>query len=114
MPTHLNTKAVEESSYVVTVSCKNATGGKVTPNSCKWKLLDEDGNHVNSRVLTTISAALSTAMKIVLSSNDLALPDSQKPRRKVVIIAKYTGNEGTSLPLTDEVTFDIVGVQGIT
>ncbi len=114
MPTHLNTKAVEESSYVVTVSCKTATGAAVTPNSCKWKLLDEDGNHVNSRVLTTISATLSTAMKIVLSSDDLALPDSQKPRRKVVIIATYTGNEGTSLPLTDEVTFDIVGLQGIT
>lgn len=114
MPTHLSTAANEEGTYVITVSCKNATGGKVIPNSCKWKLIDEDGNHVNSRTLSTIAVALSTAMKIVLSSNDLALPDPQKPRRMVTIVAKYTGNEGTSLPLTDEVTFNIVGLRGIT
>ncbi len=114
MPSHLNTNAIEEGTFVVTVSCKTSTGGRVTPNSCKWKLTDEDGNHVNSRTLSTIAAALSTAMNIVLSSNDLALPNPAKPRRKVTIIAKYNASEGDSLPLNDEVTFNIIGLQGIT
>ena len=114
MPTMLNTKAIEESSYVITVSCKNVSGAGVIPNSLKWKLTDEDGNTVNSRTLSTYAGALSTAMNIVLSSNDLALTDHSKPRRVVTIIAKYTGSEGTSLPLTDEVKFDILNLQGIT
>ena len=114
MPSFLNTAAVEESSFIIVVSCKNAAGNGVVPNSMKWKLIDEDDNTVNSRTLSTYVGTLSTAMNIVLSSNDLSLPNPQKPRRKVTIVAKYTGAEGTSLPLNDEVTFSIVGLQGVT
>lgn len=114
MPSTLNTNAIEESTYIVTVSCKNAAGTGVTPNSMKWQLTDEDNLIVNSRTLTTYAGTLSTAMNIVLSSNDLALLDAQKPRRKVTIIARYTGSEGSSLPLNDEVTFNIIGLQGVT
>jgi hypothetical protein len=114
MPSMLNTAAVEESTYIITISCKNAAGSGVTPNSCKWRLLDEDGNTVNNRTLTTVPVALSTAMNIILSSHDLALPDPTKPRRKVLIVAKYNETGGTSKPLNDEVTFNIIGLQGVT
>lgn len=110
MPTTIKTQAVEESTYVVTVSFTNAAGTAVTPTSATWSLLDKDGEIVNSRNAVTISS-LSTSVDILLSGDDLQIADGKT--RKLLVEAVYSSDEGSNLPLKDQLTFQIQDLVGV-
>lgn len=110
MPTMIKTQAVEESTYVVTVSFFNAAGTAVTPKSATWTLTDKDGAVVNSRNAVTISS-LDTSVDIVLSGNDLQIADGKT--RKLLVQAIYDSTEGSDLPLNDELEFQIHRLVGV-
>lgn len=110
MPTTIKTQANEESTFVVTVAFTNAAGTAVTPKSATWSLLDKDGAVVNSRDAVTISS-LSTTVDIVLSGNDLQRADGKT--RKLLVEAVYDSDEGSDLPLKDELTFQIYNLAGV-
>lgn len=111
MPTELTTQAVEESTFVVTAAFTDAAGTAVTPKSATWSLFDKDGNAVNSRADVTISP-LASSVDIVLSGDDLQIADGKT--RKLTIKAVYDSDEGTDLPLNDELTFQIQRLVGVT
>lgn len=111
MPTTIKTQAVEESTYVVTVSFTNAAGTAVTPSSASWSLFDKDGDVVNSRSAVAISS-LDTSVDIVLSGDDLQIAVGKT--RKLLVQAVYSSDEGSNLPLNDQMTFQIQDLVGVT
>lgn len=110
MPTTIKTQANEESTFVVTVAFTNAAGTAVTPKSATWSLLDKDDNVVNGRNAVTISS-LASSVDIVLSGDDLLRSDGKT--RKLLVETVYDSDEGSDLPLKDELTFQIYNLAGV-
>lgn len=110
MPTTIKTQANEESTFKITVAFFDAADAAVTPKSATWSLLDKDGNVVNSRDAVTITP-LDTTVDIVLSGDDLLRADGKT--RKLLVQAIYDSDEGTDLPLNDELTFQIYNLAGL-
>ena len=112
MPTTLALKAVEESTYVVNAAFTDEDGDPVTPNDVAWSLYDRDGTVINSR--SGVSLTPDTAVDIVLQGDDLQITGTEDDGvRKLTLVGTYDSSLGSSLPLTDEVTFtvgDLVGV----
>lgn len=109
MPTTITTKAVEQSTYVVTVAFTDEDGDAVTPTAAAWSLRDGNGAIVNSR--EDVSATPGTSIDIVLQGDDLNADDGLA--RILTVEATYNSDLGTGLPLKDEVTFtidDLIGV----
>jgi hypothetical protein len=100
--THLETKANEKSSYVISITTN------FTPTVGKWTLVDEDETVVNSRSSVAIGS-LSTAMTVTLTSDDLAISDSQKTRRYFTAYGTYNGGVNT---WADGCSFDIDDLMG--
>jgi hypothetical protein len=117
MPTRLTVKAVERSTFVVTAAFTDETGAAVVPNSgLTWSLYKRVGappvdTIVNSRNQVAIASA--SSVSIVLSGADLALTAGQTRARYVLIEGTYTSTLGT-LPIKDEVVFEIVDLVGVT
>ena len=110
--TVLSDKAVEKSTYVVTVAFADEDGNAVTPDSISWTLSDTDGNVVNSRsdVSITVPAA---SNDIVLSGDDLAIPRPSMLRRRMTIEAVYDSDAGSDLPFKGEIEFEVTPLTNV-
>lgn len=111
MPLTLSCAAKEEGTYIVIVGFKDEDSAAMTPNSFVWKLTDAYGNVINSRKAVTETA--SSEVNIVLSGDDLALADPNRPKRVITVTGTYTSSYGTSLPYRDEVDFSVKDLIGI-
>ena len=113
MPITAATHAIEKSTFVITVGFTDEAGDPVTINSGGvWHLTDRDGIIINSKEDQAITPAQSA--NIVLSGDDLALPDVNDNLRIVTIEATYDGTLGSNLPLRDSVRFYIDNLIKIT
>lgn len=103
--------ATEKSTYIVTVSFLDSEGAAVSPKLASWTLKDEDGNIVNSRDAVDIPTP-SSEESIVLTGDDLALSDVDKPYRYLLIEAQYDSTTyGNDLFLRDEAKFKISNLE---
>ena len=109
----LAAKAVEESTYIVAVGAfYDEDGTAVTPATFTWTLSDQDNDTVNSRAAVVATAA--SAIDVVLSGDDLAMPDESKPWRYVTIEYTYNSDAGTGLPGKQLIGFEIVPLAMVT
>ena len=104
--THLETEALEQGAYTVTVAFTDEDGAAVTPNSIVWALTDDQGRTINSRSAVTATAP-AASYNIILSGSDLAIPRAGELDRIVTVEATYDSSYGTSLPFKDEITFKV-------
>ena len=110
--THLATKSLERSTYVVTVAFTDEDGTAVTPDSITWDLTDSQGNAINSR--TSVAIAVPAASNnIVLSGADLAIPRPGDLWRIMTIEAVYDSSMGSNLPFKDEITFEVLPLTNV-
>lgn len=99
--------STEESTFVVTVSFFEIGGAAVAPKLVQWTLKDEDGEVVNGREAVNIDVP-ETTVTIVLTGDDLALPETDKPTRYLLIEALYDSVlYGNDLNLREEGKFII-------
>lgn len=105
--TTLATKALEKSTYVITLPWKDEDGNAMTPDSATWTLTDTSGNVINSRSSVSITP-IATTNYVVLSGDDLAIPRPGILGRVLTVEAVYDSTYGTNLPFKDEVVFEIL------
>lgn len=107
MATALTTKAIEKSTYVVTVAFKDENDAAIAPATAAWTLSDEDGRTINSRVDVSISSPTSSE-SIVLSGDDLAILTKRDGGERVLTVeGTYDSTLATGLPFKDYATFTI-------
>ena len=109
---HLSTKAVEKSTYVIAIAFTDADGTPVVPNSITWTLTDSSGNVVNSRSAVVVSPA--SSIDVVLSGDDLAIQRPSILGRILTLEWVYDSSYGNNLPGKNEVTFDILPFKNVT
>ena len=114
MPLDLTAGAPEQGTYVITVSLTDEDGTGLTPTDLTWTLMNLDGQLINDRKESTFDNALSSANDIVLSTNDLALSDPNKPVRVILVEGTYTSSYGVGLPLKEQCKFSIKDLVGVT
>jgi hypothetical protein len=102
--------AKEKSTYVVDVTFYDETGTTVVPDSAHWYLRDNNGAIVNNRNGITVQSLLTT-ISILLSGNDLIYEKNSSNMRVLVVEAFYSSSLGSTLPLNEEVTFEIDDLQ---
>lgn len=113
MPSTLTTKAVEKSTYIVTAAFTDDDGVAVVPNTpLTWTLTDRDGAVINNRDAVAITPAAS--VEIVLSGDDLAVPDTADLVRYVTIEGTYDSDAGSNLPIKDQVKFAVSNLVAVT
>lgn len=104
----LSEKAVEGSTFGIVFSFTDSAGASVVPNSLVWTLTDKDGNVINSRSSESITPGASVT--VVLSGDDLALPDEDDAVRVVKISGDYDDPIGNGLPIIAQAIFEIENV----
>ena len=80
---NLTAAATENSTYTITAEFS------LTPSTVHWRLTDVDGNIINSRDDVSIGAA--DSVQIVLTGDDLAVPEKQNVVRVVTVWGTYAG-----------------------
>lgn len=110
MTTKLTDHATERSTYVITVAFRDETDAAVTPSAATWTLTDRAGAVINSRSAVAITP-LATSANIVLTGDDLALPDVRYRYRLVTVEYTYSSSLGAGLPGKEEVGFYIDPLQ---
>lgn len=115
MPTEITaTKAVEKSTFIITVEFKDENDNLVVPDTMAWSLTDKLGTIINGREDVVLSG-LASSMDIVLSGDDLAiLLDKSSEKRFLVLEGTYTSVLGTGLPMKDQLTFTVVNIKKVT
>lgn len=109
----MSRKAVEESTYIVPIAAfYDDAGSAITPATFTWSLTDQEDAAVNAR--TDVAITVATAIDIVLSGDDLALPNESKPWRYVTLEYTYNSDAGTGLPGKQLVGFEIVPLAVVT
>lgn len=103
----LDSRAVEKSTYAITLTFTDSTEQSVSPDTLSWSLTDLDGNIINSREDVTVSSPSSTET-IVLSGDDLAIPNRSKRERILSAEGTYTSDLGSGLPIKESVKFIII------
>lgn len=102
--------ATKKSTFVVGVEFFDADGTAVAPKLAQWTLKDEDLVVVNSRDAVNIDVP-ETTVNIVLTGDDLALPDPDKPGRYILVEAVYDSVlYGNDLHLRDEGWFPLTNL----
>lgn len=110
MPVHLAEKAIEGSTYEVTVNWVDENGDSVTPSAMAWTLMDGEGNIINNRDAVAIGVPSATEV-ILLEGADLDASGDAAARRFVYWNGTYTSVvHGAGKPLKDIVSFDIMPV----
>jgi hypothetical protein len=101
----MSTDAVERSTYVLPVEFLDADGETVVPSVANWTLYGHDKETViNGRQDVAL-----TDSYIVLTGDDLALPNSALPARYVLVKATYdSATFGNNLSFRAEIQFKIV------
>lgn len=103
--TLLEKKAVEESTYSIVIGFKDSAGSDVVPNTLKWTLSDKSGTIINSRTEVPVVTP-AASITVVLSGDDLAIPDADDAMRFFLIEGDYDDPDlGSGLPLRDECAF---------
>jgi len=114
MPTILTTGAVEESTFVVTLTFTDEDDNAVTPGTLTWSLFDSGGSIVNSRQGVNANPA-SEVVNIVLQGDDLAILSASDDRMRMLTVSgTYDSDLGNDLPIQDEVVFQIIPLLGVT
>lgn len=104
--------AVEQSTYVVTIEFLDLDGVAITPKLAQWTLRDEDNAVVNLRDAIDLPTPAATE-HIVLTGDDLALPDPAEPFRYLLVEAQYDSLAyGNDLWLREEFKFKITNLRG--
>lgn len=106
MATLLVVKAVEGSTYVVTVPFTDEDGDPVVPTSIKWTLTDDEGGIVNAREDVAIAVPAAT-VEIVLSGDDLPSPGDQMRSVYLTVEATYDSALGSGLPLKGQCRIEV-------
>ena len=101
----LKLSAIENSTYVVSLTFKDQDGSNVMPTSATWTLTDAEGTVINSRENVAISPLAATA-NIILQGLDLAAGDGSL-QRNISITAAYNSLGSIGLPLLGSVDFYI-------
>ena len=110
MPVHIAEKAIEGSSFEITIDWVDENGDSVTPSAMAWTLMDPEGNIINSRDAVSIGAPASTEV-ILLEGDDLAASGNGVVRRLVYWNGTYTSVvHGAGKPLKDITSFDILPI----
>ena len=101
----MTTNAVERSTYVLPVEFLDADGESVSPTTASWTLYGHDRETViNGRQDVPLIGGY-----IVLTGDDLALPNSALPARYVLVKAVYdSATFGSNLSFRAEIHFKIV------
>ncbi len=112
MPTTLDKKAVEQSTFVVTASFTDENGDTVVPNTLKWSLVDSDGKAVNDR--RNVSVTPDSSVDVILSDNDLKIDkDRDKILRWIVFEGTYDSDLGSDLPLKEQAEFTVLNLKKV-
>jgi hypothetical protein len=99
---NLTAAATEGSTYTITAHFS------ITPSTVHWRLTDVEGTVINGRGDEALGAA--DSVQIVLTGNDLLVPE----RRNVVRVVTVWGTYAGGLSFAGEVRFplfDLVGIQ---
>jgi len=115
MSDFLNIKAVEQSTFFITAAFTNSAGNSVVPNNLTWTLTDKDGNIINSREGEVI-ATPAASVTIMLSGDDLELPDIDDPVRVLLIEGDYDDapTSETGVPIKEQAVFEIENLIAVT
>jgi hypothetical protein len=106
MPTTITaSRAIEQSTFVVTAAFTDESGDAVTPNAVTWTLSKTDGTAINSREDESITPAAS--VNIVLSGDDLQVFSGDNYQRVLTLKGDYNSDLGNNLPLNDELYFSV-------
>jgi hypothetical protein len=112
MPTELTTKAIERSTYVVTVAFTDENDSAMTPNEVTWSLRDGQGKIVNGR--SNVSLTPATSVDIVLQGADLEIGAGEDDGlRWLTVEGTYDSVAGSGLPFRDEAVFRICDLRGV-
>jgi hypothetical protein len=113
MTTKLTTQAIEQSTYVASVSFADSNGTSVVPTSATWTLLNSAGTVVNGR--QDVSITPKATVTITLSGNDLRFLSGEKhaAQRFLLVEARYNSDYGTGLSMKDVASFYITNLVGI-
>lgn len=102
MTVELQTKATENSSYVVTVDFEDEDGDAVIPATIAWTLKDEDtGLVVNSRTAVAV-ATPAASIDILLKGDDLEPLTATSKKLILTVNATYSSALGSGIPLVGE------------
>lgn len=104
-----NINAVEQSTYVVTVSFTDELNEAVVPNNVSYTLLDSGNNVMNS--LEQVSVSPASEVDIVLSGDDLSLAEGVGNIRYLLIEAAYNSTFGSDLPFKKQLQFEILDLR---
>lgn len=114
MPTTITSvKAVERSTFVVTVSFLDEENDPVTPKSAVWSLVDVRNSIINGRENVVISP-LDSTVDIVLFENDLVVTGGHdEDKRYLVVEAVYDSDIRNDLPLKDHLEFYVQNIKKV-
>jgi len=105
MPITLGLNAIEESTYIITITFRDEDGNAVVPNELTWSLTNESGVAINSRTDVAI-ATPAASVDVVLSGDDL----TQTPAGTFLVFTiegTYDSDAGANLPLKDQAKFHV-------
>lgn len=106
MPTTITTQIPnEKATAVIVVAFTDEDGAAMTPETLTWTLTDLNGNIIHGRDAESITP--NTSVDIILSGDDLAIPNHSLLKRIITIEGTYNSSYGTGLPLKDQVIFTI-------
>ena len=108
--------AIEQSTYIITVSFFDEAEAAEDVKTLVWTLTDTLGNIINSRDQVEVSNPTSEE-SIVLSGDDLAIfddePSASEGKRLFTVEATYDSDLGSDLPLKGEANFTVVDLTAI-
>jgi len=104
--------AMEQGSYIVTLTFVDEENAAAIPNTLKWSWFDLEGNVINER--QDVSAAPAAEVNIVLSGDDLAISgDGDCEMRRLVIEGTYESEAFGELNLNGSVLIEVANLKGI-
>lgn len=119
MPTTISaTKAVEQSTFIITAAFTDEEGDAVAPDTLTWSLVDRDGVVINNREDVSVGGSPSVpsaSEDIVLSGDDLTITEGyDEDERYLVLEGTYTSDAGAGLPIRDHLKFYVVNIKKVT
>jgi hypothetical protein len=115
MPTIIELKAVELSTFVYNCKFYDENSADVVPNSIYWWLTDNDGNAINQNSGIGVSSVQSS-IYIVLTGSDLLITSGstlKEEPRVLTIEANYDSSLGSGLKITDRAKFDVINLSAL-
>lgn len=109
----MTAQAVEESTYIIPIAAFfDEDDNAITPATIAWTLMNGKDEIVNSR--EDVSATAATSIDIVLTGDDLAMPDEGAPWRFVTLEYTYNSSAGTGIPGKQLIGFEILPLAAVT